>query len=106
MVSPDSRCPPGEETITSMGSTESASRAINRRAASAAVASVMVAKMRTVRDLNAFSSKNALLGSIGAVGGVISMNAPPCLIYRMRPSVRDRYPQTTHSVAQFGYAQG
>jgi hypothetical protein len=40
----------------------------------------MVPKMSTVRDLNAFSSKNALLGSIGAAVGVISMNSPASLI--------------------------
>jgi hypothetical protein len=73
MVSPDSKCPPGDETITSMGSAESASNAIKRRAVSAAVASEIFPKMSTVRDLNAFSSKKALRGSIGAVGGVVSI---------------------------------
>jgi hypothetical protein len=39
----------------------------------------MVPKIKTVRDLNAFSSKNALLGSIWAVGGVVSMDISRCI---------------------------
>src|ERR1700728_3697546 len=102
MVSPDSRCPPGDETITSIGSTESASSAINRRAASAALASVIVPKMSTVRDLKAFSSKNALLGAVGPGGVGVSIDSPRCMLNERDPPFVTGF-QAASPVAQSGH---
>ncbi len=69
-VSPDSRWPPGEDTSMSMGSVgESASSAMRRRTVSAADWSLMAPNTSTVRDLNAFSSRNELRGSAEEAGG-------------------------------------
>src|SRR6202041_2981091 len=108
MVSPDSRWPPGDETMTSMGSLESASSAINRRAASTAVTSVIVPKMRTVRDLNAFSSRNTLLESAGAAGIGGSMAAPACFdrVRRTSRPICDNHPNRRRLWQALGMSSG
>src|SRR5690606_19753791 len=51
---------PGDETITVIGASESASSASNLRTVSAASASVTVPNIRTVLERNAFSSRKVL----------------------------------------------